>query len=180
MESIAGQPHGFFTGAGVMDLRTGRFLRDTTGTISVSHLSAAFGLPEVCGELLRTLPVPAFRDAWLQYCTLYSASADEQQAALGQSLGKLNLSQGHARLLAFAGRETGRPDLLQRAWAQFFAGKAGSTYADFESRRIRVPDVLYDIDEARRVSTNSTAQWGLGAIGLLALAAPQIPAEDAP
>jgi hypothetical protein len=34
---------------------------------------------------------------------------------------------------------------------------------------VRVPTVLYDVDEAPRVSTNSTAQWGLGAIGLLAL-----------
>ncbi|WLE62883.1 Tat pathway signal sequence domain protein [Burkholderia plantarii] len=171
MESIAAQPHGFFTGAGAMDLRTGRFAIDTTGTISVSHLSAVFGLPEICSELLRSLPVPAFRDAWLQYCTLYSADADTQRAALGRALGPLNLSQGHARLLAYAGRETGSRELLRRAWAQFEAGRAGNRDADFESRRIGPPVVLNDVDDAPRVSTNSAAQWGLGAIGLLALGA---------
>ncbi|WP_144114010.1 Tat pathway signal sequence domain protein [Paraburkholderia sp. BCC1886] len=170
MESIAAQPHGFFTGYGVMDLRTGRFAPDMSGAMSVSHLSAVFGLPEVCGELFRLLDVPAFREAWLQYCTLYSASAEEQQAALGKPLGKLNLNQGHARLLAFAGHETGDAALCRRAWQQFFAGRAGSTFSDFHTERVRVPDVLYDVDEAPRVSTNSSAQWGLGAIGLLALA----------
>jgi hypothetical protein len=177
MQSIADQPHGFFTGIGVMDLRTGRFIRDTTGTISVSHLSAVFGLPEVCSELLRCLPDTSFRDAWLKYCTLYSATPQQQIAALGQSLGKLNLSQGHARLLAFAGVENHQPALVRRAWAQFFAGKAGITYADQTSRRIGVPEVLDEIDEAPVISTNAAAQWGLGAIGLLALAAQSQP-ED--
>ncbi|MEK6424285.1 MAG: Tat pathway signal sequence domain protein [Burkholderia gladioli] len=171
MESIAAQPHGFFTGAGAMDLRTGRFALDRSGEISVSHLSAVFGLPEVCSELLRTLQVPAFRDAWLQYCVLYSADADTQRAALGKPLGKLNLSQGHARLLAYAGAETGDAALLRRAWRQFEAGGAGNVDADFTSRRIAVPIVLNDIDDAPRISTNSAAQWGLGAIGLLALGA---------
>ncbi len=179
MESIAAQPHGFFTGIGVMDLRTGRFVRDTTGVMSVSHLSAVFGLPEVCSELLRTLPVPAFRDAWLQYCTLYSASAAEQQAALGKPLGKLNLSQGHARLLAFAGVLSGRADLQRQAWAQFDAGRAGITYADQVSRPVHPPTVLDEIDEAPSISTNAVAQWGLGAIGLLALSADLQPESPA-
>ncbi|WP_322005586.1 exo-rhamnogalacturonan lyase family protein [Paraburkholderia tropica] len=169
MTTIAAQPHGFFTGYGVMDLRTGAFARDASGALSVSHLSAVFGLPEICGELLRVLDVPAFRTAWLQYCTLYSASADAQRAALGQPLGKLNLNQGHARLLAYAASETGDRALAHRAWTQFLAGHAGSTFEDFVIERVRVPTVLYDVDEAPRVSTNSTAQWGLGAIGLLAL-----------
>ncbi|CAG9226747.1 conserved exported hypothetical protein [Paraburkholderia tropica] len=169
MTTIAAQPHGFFTGYGVMDLRTGAFARDTGGALSVSHLSAVFGLPEICGELLRVLDVPAFRAAWLQYCTLYSASAAAQRAALGEALGKLNLSQGHARLLAYAASETGDRALAHRAWTQFLAGRAGSTFEDFVVERVRVPSVLYDVDEAPRVSTNSTAQWGLGAIGLLAL-----------
>lgn len=169
MSTIAAQPHGFFTGYGVMDLRTGAFARDTSNALSVSHLSAVFGLPEICGELLRVLDVPAFRTAWLQYCTLYSASASAQRDALGHELGKLNLSQGHARLLAYAASQTGDRTLGQRAWSQFLAGRAGSTFEDFVLERVRVPEVLYDIDEAPRVSTNSTAQWGLGAISLLAL-----------
>ncbi len=168
MESIAAQPQGFFTGGGILDLRTGRFEIGTSNALSVSHLSAMFGLPEICSELIRTIDVPPFREAWLRYCVLYSASAEEQQKALGESLGKLNLNQAHARLLAFAAAQCSDPVLLKQAWSQFLAGKAGLKPSDQIIERVHVPDVLDDIDEAPRISTNAAAQWGLGAIGLLA------------
>ena len=169
MASIAAQPHGFFTGTASMNLDTGAFLPERSGKLSVSHLSAVFGLTEICGELLRNLPQPAFRAAWLDYCRLYNASPDEQRAALGQDLGKLNLSQGHARLLAFAAAQARDPALMAQAWRQFEAGRAGLRDADFAVRRVRVPAVLADVDEAPGISTNAAAQWGLGALGLLAL-----------
>ncbi|MCK7559821.1 hypothetical protein MKQ70_34730 [Chitinophaga sedimenti] len=52
--------------------------------------------------MIDVVKMPAFEKAWLQYCELYNASGEEQQAVLGRSLGKLNLRQGHARLTAFA------------------------------------------------------------------------------
>jgi hypothetical protein len=169
MATIAAQPHGFFTGAGIMDLRTGAFRIDETKKISVSHLSAVFGLTEICAELLRTLPEPAFREAWLRYCRLYNATPAAQKAALGQELGKLNLSQGHARLLGYAAAQDRDPAEMREAWRLFEAGKAGLRDGDFAIRRIARPAVLDDIDEAARLSTNAAAQWGLGALGLLAL-----------
>jgi hypothetical protein len=169
MASIAAQPHGFFTAIGVMDIRTGSFARDTSGAVSATHLSSVFGLAEICSELLRNVPLPAFRQAWLDYCVLYSATAEQQQAALGHDLGKLNLMQGHARLLAYAGAQQQDPLLLSQAWRQFFAGGAGITYRDMKSQRVRVPQVLADIDEAPALSTNAVAMWGLGAIAMLAL-----------
>lgn len=169
MATIAAQPHGFLTGSAVMNLQTGAFLPDTRGRITVSHLSAVFGLTEICAELLRNLPEPAFRDAWLRYCRLYNATPEEQRAALGQDLGKLNLGQGHARLLGFVAAQTRDPALMARAWRQFDDGKAGLVDADFAVRRVRVPQVLQDVDEAPAISTNAAAQWGLGALGLLAL-----------
>ena len=178
MASIAAQPHGFFTGVGVMDLDTGAFAIDQAGGVSVSHLSAVFGLTEICSELLRCVPQPAFRDAWLQYCRIYSASPAEQLAALGHDLPKLNLSQGHARLLGYAGVWQHDAALRSKAWQQFFAGRAGVTYADMVTQRVLVPQVLASLDEAPRLSTNAVAQWGLGAIGLLALAPADMP-EDA-
>ncbi|MHC1481677.1 exo-rhamnogalacturonan lyase family protein [Frateuria aurantia] len=175
MQSIAAQPHGFFTGAGDMELATGRFERDTSGVIRVSHLSAVFGLTEIASELIRLIPSPEFRQAWIDYCVLFNADQATQQKALGQSLGKLNLSQGHARLLAYAGRQLADPQLQRRAWTQFLAGKAGITFADQHSQHISPPEVLQAVDEAPRVSTNAVAQWGLGAIGLLALASTEEP-----
>ena len=170
MESIAAQPHGFFTGSGVMDLQSGRFVPDTTGRISVSHLSAVFGLPETCSELIALLPSAPFKKAWLDYCILYNADPKTQKAALGRDLGRLNLGQGHARLLAYAGALLDNHDMKRRAWLIFQKGAAGMVLKDTQTRTIRSPDVAETVDEAPGLSTNTVAQWGLGAIGLLALA----------
>ncbi|WP_195763478.1 exo-rhamnogalacturonan lyase family protein [Duganella guangzhouensis] len=171
MTSIAAQPLGFLAGGGVMDLRTGAFALDPAAKINVSHLSAVFGLPEICSELIRTVPAPAFRDAWLRYCRLYSATPEQQKAELGQDLGKLNLGQGHARLLAYTAVQQQDEAMLKRAWAQFYEGKAGLRDKDLVSRRVTPPLVLNEVEEAPSLSTNAVAQWGLGAIGLLALQA---------
>jgi hypothetical protein len=169
MASIAAQPLGFLAGGGVMDLRTGAYLPDPDAKISVSHLSAVFGLPEIASELIRTVPQAAFRDAWLRYCRLYNASPERQKAELGQDLGKLNLGQGHARLLAYAAVQQQDADMLKRAWAQFYEGRAGLRDRDLVSRRVKPPLVLNEVEEAPALSTNAVAQWGLGAIGMLAL-----------
>lgn len=171
MASIAAQPLGFLAGGGVMDLRTGAYVVDREKKVSVSHLSAVFGLPEICSELIRTVPQPAFRDAWLRYCRLYNASGKEQKAELGQDLGKLNLGQGHARLLAYAAVQWQDRAMLTRAWAQFREGRAGLVDKDLVSRRVKPPAVLTEVEEAPAISTNSMAQWGLGALGMMALGA---------
>lgn len=169
MASIAAQPHGFLAGGGVMDLRTGAYVIDRDKKIDVSHLSAVFGLPEICSELIRTMPQPAFRDAWLRYCRLYNATEQEQKAELGQDLGKLNLGQGHARLLGYAALQWQDKAMLARAWAQFYEGKAGLVEKDLVSRRVKPPLVLAEVEEAPKVSTNAMAQWALGALGMMAL-----------
>ncbi|WP_205746749.1 exo-rhamnogalacturonan lyase family protein [Duganella callida] len=169
MASIAAQPLGFLAGGGVMDLRSGAYLIDPQAKISVSHLSAVFGLPEICSELIRTVPQPAFRDAWLRYCRLYNATPAQQKAELGQDLGKLNLGQGHARLLGYAAVQQQDAAMLARAWAQFEEGKAGLRDRDLVARRVQPPLVLNEVEEAPTLSTNAVAQWGLGALGMLAL-----------
>ncbi|WP_174864435.1 exo-rhamnogalacturonan lyase family protein [Duganella dendranthematis] len=171
MASIAAQPLGFLAGGGIMDLRTGAYLYDANAKINVSHLSAVFGLPEIASELIRTVPQPAFREAWLRYCRLYNASPEQQKAELGQDLGKLNLGQGHARLLAYVAVQQQDKEMLARAWAQFQEGRAGLRDKDLVSRRVKPPLVLNEVEEAPTLSTNAVAQWGLGSIGMQALAA---------
>ncbi len=61
----------------------------------------------------------------MQYCTLYNAPPEQQKAALGESLGELNLGQGHSRLTAYAARIKRDPALALRAWEEFYAGRAG-------------------------------------------------------
>jgi hypothetical protein len=115
--------------------------------------------------------VPEFERAWLQYCELFNASADEQKQALGQALGPLNLQQGHSRLTAYAAHRKRDAALAKRAWTEFNAGRAGFRPGQtFEARRIEGTAVLNPVDEAAWVSTNSAAQWGLAAIECLAFA----------
>jgi hypothetical protein len=171
MRTIAAQPRGFFTGSGRMNLRTGAFDVARSAKVSVSHLSAAFGLPEVCAELIQLLEISEFERAWVQYCTLYNASAEQQRAALGESLGPLNLQQGHSRLTAYAARARRDPELARRAWSEFDAGLAGfAPDQRYETQRIAGPARLNPVDEAAWVSTNAAAQWGLAAIECLAFA----------
>lgn len=170
METIAAQPHGFFTGSAEMELATGKFRPASADKISVSHLSAVFGLPEICMELVSLIPMPAFEKAWVAYCTLYNATPEEQKAALGKSLGKLNLKQGHARLTAFAARVKKDPKLAARAWDEFLAGEAGIKKMSSKVDTLHGPGVLNPVEEAPGVSTNAVAQWGLTAMAMLDLA----------
>lgn len=170
MRSIAAQPKGFFTGSGRMNLRTGAFDISTDPRVSVSHLSAAFGLPEVCAELLELLPDDGFTRAWLQYCELYNAPAAEKRKVLGGGGDPPNLIQGHARLTAFAAHRMRNDALAQRAWREFFGGPRQFGHDGFASRRIEAPAVLNAVDESPGMSTNSAAQWGLAAIECLAWA----------
>lgn len=184
MESIAAQPHGFFTGVGNLQLDSGRFDIDSGGALSVSHLSAVFGLAEICSELLQVLPSASFERAWLDYCRLYNAPPAERRQALGQPLGDLNLAQGHARLTAFAAYRLGDSGLRDRAWKEFFAGAGGIPRPNRRLHGVSPPDYLYALQEpdpvsvidehsgtssAANLSTNAVAQWGLTAIALLAL-----------
>lgn len=184
MDSIAAQPHGFFTGVASMELASGRFERAPVQQLNVSHLSAVFGLAEICGELLQLLPSPAFERAWLDYCRLYNAPPAERQRVLGRPLGTLNLAQGHARLTAYAAYRRRDSALLQRAWQEFERGAGGIAHPNRRLRRLEPPEVLQPILEPESVSvidehagtsadanfsTNAVAQWGLTALALLAL-----------
>ncbi len=170
MRSIGSQPKGFFTTGCTFNLDTGEFSRGDPDGIGVSHLSAAFGLPEICSELIALVDEPGFRAAWLQYCTLYNASAEEQIAALGGPLGKLNLRDAHSRLSAYAARRNRDPGLAARAWDEFLGGRSGrGVRTDLHATRVSGPAVLSPVDESFALNTNSASQWGLSAIQLLAL-----------
>jgi len=173
MKSIGAQPRGFFTGSARLNLVTGAFDKAADDRISVSHLSAAFGLPEICAELIEALQVPEFERAWLQYCQLYNAPAGEQKAALGEELKGTNLQQGHARLTAYAAYKRKDAKLAARAWSEYTDGRAGyGARQQFAAQRIEAPAVLNPVDEGPGISTNSSAQWGLSGIVCLAYTRP--------
>jgi len=181
MRTIAAQPLGFFTGGARLELATGAFARSPFDKPNVSHLSAVFGLVEVCAELVQLLPeVPEFKTAWLDYCRLYNATPEEQAARFGAPLSGIGLQQGHSRLTAFAAVQTGDAKLAARAWNEFLnppgpGGRAARNRPRNETRHIESPAVLRPVDEAFGVSTNDTAQWSLAAMQCLALVGDQMP-----
>jgi len=175
MKSIAGLTHGWFSGGGGYDPATGRFY-PLDDKLDVGHLSIVFGGFEVNAELAQLINVPEYHATWLKYCELYNASPDEQQKALGQPLGKLNLAQGHSRLTAYAASEEHSPVLALRAWKEFYAGVAGLKMVPepFPLRAVYPPNVLAPVNEID-VSTNAVNQWSLAAIEDLALVGDQLP-----
>jgi hypothetical protein len=176
--TIAAQPNGFVQGDGLYDLDTGRFAVETTPVISVSHLSASFGLPELAAEIIADVPeadVPGFRDAWLDYARYFNATTAEQSARYGAGF-KATLKQGHSRLDAYAAAQTGDTALADRAWSKF---SASDGYPDastpWKTTKVDGPEVLNPGTDAPWVSTNSTALYGLAAIQVLALAGDRLP-----
>jgi len=173
MRDIGALPQGFFTGEALYDLDTGRF--DTArDRVNVSHLSAVFGLVEVCSELVALIDAgqieaPGFREAWLQYCRLYLASPEEQREELGVAPSGIHLEQAHSRLAAYAANRLGDDALADHAWRAYFAGGEFMGEEAFRAVRILPPEVLAPVDEARTLSTNDAAQCGLATIQNLAL-----------
>lgn len=173
--TIGAMPNGFVQGSGLYDLDSGAFA-PAKPAVSVGSLGAVFGLVEICSELVDLLDIPEFTNAWLQYCRLYNATAEEQKAETGQSFGNQNLRQAHSRLTAYAAAKTGNAALASRAWQEFYTGHAGyPRNAPWRSVRVDGPAVLKPVDEASFVSTNASAQYGLAAIQCLALVGDHLP-----
>ena len=169
MADIGALKYGFLTGEALYDLDKGRF---DTGRemISVSHLSAVFGLVEICSELVDLVDDPEFERAWLQYCRLFLGTKEEQVAEVGEPLAGIYLTQAHSRLSAYAAARLQDRDLAARAWESFSEGGEHLNHESaFTLRTIEPPQVLLPVDEAPTVSTNDTAQFGLAVIQNLAL-----------
>ncbi|MFT3737433.1 MAG: hypothetical protein QM786_01620 [Breznakibacter sp.] len=169
MASIAAQPNGFFSGSGLMDRQTGKFMPATDSAISVSHLNAVFGLFEICAELSELFEHREFNRAWIEYCTYYNASAAEQQERYGAPFGKLGLRQGHSRLSAYAAKQLKSGEIAQRALREFLGNDRGEFESFGNPIQVNVPNVLYPVSEVPGLSTNAAAQWGLSAIQCIEL-----------
>ncbi|WLQ07575.1 exo-rhamnogalacturonan lyase family protein [Arthrobacter oryzae] len=181
MADIGALKYGFLTGEALYDLDKGRFDAGRE-VISVSHLSAVFGLVEICSELVSLVPDAAFERAWLQYCRLFLASPEDQVAEVGRPLDGIYLTQAHSRLSAYAASRLGDAGLAAGAWRSFAEGGEHLNHAEaFTLRKIEPPYVLMPVDEAATVSTNDAAQFGLAVIQNLALIGDHLPVlEPAP
>ncbi|MFJ3196299.1 Tat pathway signal sequence domain protein [Streptomyces griseoviridis] len=175
METIAAQPNGFVQGSGLYDLDTGRFAVADSPVVSVSHLSAVFGLNELCAELIDLVDMPEFNQAYYDYCRYFNASKTEQAARYGSNFGTLLLFQGHSRLDAYAAVKTGDAALATRAWTKFYASDGYLESAPWKTEKLTGPAALVEGAEASWISTNDTALYGLAAIENLALLGDRMP-----
>lgn len=163
MTTIPKLPHGWMTGSGVYDLKTGRFLSGD-GKVHFQHLTAVFGAVEVNSELIQLIDLPAYKATWLDYCRWFNAPKADYIAKFGEPFGARNLRESYARLTAYAAHETHDRSLEDRATAEFFSGDQGLGTWTSDPRH-KVAGVI----EWPSVSTNAASQWGLAAIQLLAL-----------
>jgi hypothetical protein len=175
METIAAQPNGFVQGSGLYDLDTGRFAVATEPVVGVSHLSAVFGLNELCAELIDLVDMPAFKGAYLDYCRYFNATKAEQAARYGTNFGTLLLFQGHSRLDAYAAVQTGEAALAARAWTKFYSSDGYTESSPWKTEKLSGPVTLVPGSEANWVYTNDTALYGLAAIENLALLGDKMP-----
>ncbi|MEV8568832.1 Tat pathway signal sequence domain protein [Streptomyces sp. NPDC051322] len=175
METIAAQPNGFVQGSGLYDLDTGKFAVADKPVVSVSHLSAVFGLNELCAELIDSVDMPKFKEAYLDYCRYFNATKAEQAARYGSNFGTLLLFQGHSRLDAYAAVQTGDPKLTARAWQKFYNSDGYKESAPWTTEKVTGPVTLVPGSEANWVYTNDTSLYGLAAIENLALLGDKMP-----
>ncbi|RDW63680.1 hypothetical protein BP6252_11225 [Coleophoma cylindrospora] len=183
LKVIASLTNGFVTGTAMYNMVTGEISPPpqdyhNQGHVQISHLSAMFGLFEVCAEIIERYPREVTRELerqWLEYCRYFNGTAEEQIKRFGISFGKLQLRQGHSRLTAYAAKRLGDKDLARRAWQQFYLeGEYGpedgyGPDTAWESSSIGRGDALVRVDKAVWVSTNITALYGIAAIQNLAL-----------
>ncbi|MFF4313508.1 Tat pathway signal sequence domain protein [Streptomyces sp. NPDC001507] len=175
MEGIAAQPNGFVQGSGLYDLDTGTFATAATPVVSVSHLSAVFGLNELCAELIHLVDMPKFNEAYFDYCRYFDATKAEQAARYGSDFGTLLLFQGHSRLDAYAAVQTGDATLAKRAWTKFYSSDGYTESSPWKTEPLSGPVTLVAGSEASWVSSNDTALYGLAAIENLALLGDRMP-----
>lgn len=175
MKTIAEQPQGFFTGGAYFHVETGVFDRVDTQEISVSHLNSLFGLVEINQEIIEVIHDKAFEEAWLTYCRLYNAPAEERQRLLGTQEGRFNLKSSHARLSAYAAVKLGDRELARRAWKEFLDDDPVNLEAIVALHDS--PEKTGELEEWKGISTNWAAQWSLNAIQLIHYAGDALP-ED--
>ena len=176
-KGIADLKNGFVTGTGLYNLNTGVLSPppadpQNLGNVSVSHLSAMFGLVEVVSEVIDTLgaDTPAgFEQAWLDYCFYYGAGSAAQAARYGVGFGSVSLKQGHSRLTAYVANKTENATTAARAWKEFYSSDGFTSSATWKSGIINGSAVFNPVTEAAWVDTNTAALYGLAAIQNLAL-----------
>ncbi|KAH7371626.1 hypothetical protein BKA66DRAFT_423506 [Pyrenochaeta sp. MPI-SDFR-AT-0127] len=175
--------NGFATGEALYNSLTGAWAPPPTdptnaGNVTVSHLSGVFGVLETIDQLIEHFgqaeqnTTKPFFDAFLDYCYYYGASKAEQRSRYGKDFGNLNLKQGHSRYTAYVAHHRNNATLVPRVWVEYLGSGCADGIcptAPWKAERISGSDVLIPVDEAKWISTNAAALYGVAGIENLAL-----------
>jgi len=175
MRGVGELPKGFYTDGWTMNIETGEVRDRGNPDISLSHLMACFGLPEIANELVSLYgdKAPKFTAAWAQYGRLYNGTDEQRRKELGDFKPGLfkeaSLKDTHSRCTAFAARHGNDPQLAERAWTELL----GKTFTPQDPQNavthVSGPASLNPVEEMAHTGTNGAAQWGLAAMECLAL-----------
>lgn len=144
--------------------------------VSVSHLSAVFGLNELCVELIRLVDMPEFGQAYFDYCRYFSVT---HQGRTGGTL-RLQLRDTAALPGPLATRRlhrrADRRREARRAWVdEVLQLRRLHGVLAVEDRAALRPGHARPGSEASRVSSHDTAPYGIAAIENLALLGDRMP-----
>ncbi len=177
MRAIGNARWGFFTNRFWFDPETKAMTPPEDEPPMASHLSIMFGLPEVVAELIELFDIPEFKEAWLRYCMLCNAPREVLDRELGENFSPPGFQTSHSRITAYAAVTMRDPELAARAAEEFLGDSRNGRAHRLDTRLVEGPAVLNPVDEAAWVSTNESAQWGLGAISNSALIADALSAH---
>ncbi len=181
METIGQMQLGWFTAGPLFDPETGKYVEwnKDPSVGGMSHLSAVFGLMEICAELIQNFDVPGFEKNWLMYCKYYSEDRGKRKEDIGLDFRTGILINGHSRLTAYAAWKLKDPELAKRAWNDFFKDDSWARSRwTFERNTFSGVDSLNPVEETPWMGTNDAAQWGLAAIQDLELVGDALPPND--
>ena len=181
IESIAAMPYGFLSGPNALygyDPATSKLYTLEADPFGSYNLQVIMGGAEVAMELEALIENPQWSTLWLQYCRLVGAPKEvvtRDMITHSEDPGNLRGGAGsNGRLAAYVYLKTKDAKWADRAWNQLLRAPT------FATRPVKGPDVLNDIEEVPMLSTNSTAQWCLNAIEVLAMAGDRAPADFDP
>ncbi len=178
IESMAAMPYGMLSGPEALfgyDPATGKLYPLADDPFGSYNLAMIMGGAEVLFELEPLLASETFNKLWLQYCRLLGAPRDVVRRDMA--------SHAEVWFPGQQGRGGNAGGAGGRLWAYCYAKTKDARYAELakqtllggpnrapaEPRKVAGPQVLNDIEEIPGLSTNSTSQWCLNAMEILAL-----------
>ncbi|KAJ5353149.1 hypothetical protein N7452_002123 [Penicillium brevicompactum] len=177
LEGISSLDHGLAANAILLNPTSAevRPCPPPTPAYAISHLSMLFGFPEIIAEALHYLRdkypqvVENFMKVWIPYCRAYNGGHDIQRSEYGFTFPeRATWRQSHSTLTAFAARWGNDESLAEMAWEQFFHTDGFTSSHEFTFTHTKPPEHFSEGEEAKWITTNEAARYGVSAISNLA------------